>query len=103
LSTGSGFVDWGRVVKYRGTSGRGHVLRTALLASTALVAVATPAAAIDMVTIAGIDVLRANFDAHNIGARLEGGYRFATPAVNVTPYIAGQVQNFRTPAMPKPR
>jgi outer membrane autotransporter protein len=49
------------------------------------------------VTVAGIDVLRANFDAHNIGARLEAGYRILTPMVGITPYIAGQVQNFRTP------
>jgi len=49
------------------------------------------------VTVAGLDVLRANFDAHNIGARLEAGYRILTPLVGVTPYIAGQVQNFRTP------
>ena len=41
------------------------------------------------VTVAGVDVLRADFDAHNIGGRLEAGYRVLTPLVGITPYIAG--------------
>lgn len=50
------------------------------------------------VTVSGIDVLRASFDAHSFGGRLEAGYRFASSFAGVTPYIAGQVQNFRTPS-----
>jgi uncharacterized protein with beta-barrel porin domain len=56
------------------------------------------------VTVAGTDHLAADFDANNIGARLEGGYRFAVPSVNwpgqygFTPYAAAQVQSFRTPS-----
>ena len=43
-------------------------------------------------------MLRASFDAHNIGGRLEGGYRFAMSSWGgVTPYGAVQVQRFRTP------
>ena len=50
------------------------------------------------VTAVGTDVLRASFDAHNIGGRLEGGYRFAMSSWGgVTPYGAVQVQSFRTP------
>jgi outer membrane autotransporter protein len=56
------------------------------------------------VTVAGIDQLVADFDANNIGARLEGGYRFAIPNVGwpgqsgFTPYAAVQAQAFRTPS-----
>ena len=50
------------------------------------------------VTVAGSDTLRAEFDAHSIGARIETGYRFATPYLGITPYGAAQVQNFKTPA-----
>jgi uncharacterized protein with beta-barrel porin domain len=56
------------------------------------------------VTVAGTDHLAANFDANNIGARLEGGYRFALPSMNwpgqsgFTPYAAVQAQAFRTPS-----
>ena len=57
------------------------------------------------VTVAGTDHLTADFSAHNIGGRIEGGYRFAVPGVlawpgqfGVTPYAAGQVQSFRTPS-----
>ncbi len=44
------------------------------------------------VTIAGADHLRASFDAHNWGGRIEGGYRLATPVVGITPYGAYQAQ-----------
>ena len=56
------------------------------------------------VTVAGTDHLAADFDANNIGGRLEGGYRFALPSVNwpgqygFTPYAAVQAQSFRTPS-----
>lgn len=57
------------------------------------------------VTVAGVDHLTADFSAHNIGARIEGGYRFAIPGVfgfptwsGITPYAAAQVQSFRTPS-----
>ncbi len=42
------------------------------------------------VTIAGIDQLRAQFNANAFSGRLEGGYRFATPWTGITPYAAGQ-------------
>lgn len=41
--------------------------------------------------------LTAKFNAQTVGGRVEGGYRFATPAGGFTPYAAAQVQNFRTP------
>jgi outer membrane autotransporter protein len=43
------------------------------------------------------DHLTANFDAQSYGGRLEGGYRFATPYLGITPYAAIQAQSFHTP------
>jgi autotransporter-associated beta strand protein len=52
------------------------------------------------VTIAGADLLRANFNANAFSGRVEGGYRFVTPwmAVGLTPYAAGQFTTFDLPA-----
>jgi uncharacterized protein with beta-barrel porin domain len=52
------------------------------------------------VTIAGTDVLRANFNANAFSGRVEGGYRFVTPwmAMGITPYAAGQATTFELPA-----
>jgi outer membrane autotransporter protein len=41
--------------------------------------------------------LTADFNAQSYGGRLEGGYRFATPFVGITPYAAIQAQSFHTP------
>jgi uncharacterized protein with beta-barrel porin domain len=52
-------------------------------------------------TIAGIDQLRARFDANAWSGRVEGGYRFVVPVVGglgVTPYAAGQFTTFELPA-----
>jgi len=43
------------------------------------------------------DHLTARFNAQSVGGRVEGGYRFATPIVGVTPYAALQAQSFHTP------
>jgi len=50
------------------------------------------------VTIAGTDMLQGRFQANGLGARLEGGYHFATPFMRVTPYGALQVQSIVLPA-----
>jgi autotransporter-associated beta strand protein len=52
------------------------------------------------VTLAGVDQLRANFDANAFSGRLEGGYRFVAPwmGLGVTPYAAGQFTTFELPA-----
>jgi len=56
------------------------------------------------VTVAGSDNLTADFNAYDVGGRLEGGYRFVVPdifdsrTIGVTPYAAVQLQAFRTPA-----
>ena len=53
------------------------------------------------VTIAGIDRLRAEFNANAYSGRLEGGYRFAAPwtgGVGITPYAAAQFVTFDLPA-----
>jgi autotransporter-associated beta strand protein len=53
------------------------------------------------VTIAGIDRLRAQFNANAFSGRAEGGYRFVAPViggVGFTPYAAGQFTTFDLPA-----
>jgi uncharacterized protein with beta-barrel porin domain len=53
------------------------------------------------VTVAGLDQLRAKFNANAWSGRLEGGYRFISPAiggVGITPYAAAQFVTFDLPA-----
>jgi autotransporter-associated beta strand protein len=50
------------------------------------------------VTIAGVDQLRAEFNANAFSGRVAGGYRFVTPWMGVTPYAAGQFTTFVLPA-----
>lgn len=50
------------------------------------------------VTIAGTDELAADFDANVFGARVEGGYRFDTPMLGITPYAALEAQSVHTPS-----
>ncbi len=50
------------------------------------------------VALAGIDQLQGRFRAETFSARFEGGYRFATPMIGITPYAAAQVISFNLPA-----
>lgn len=50
------------------------------------------------VTISGTDKLHASFKAQALAARLEGGWRYATPFAGVTPYSALQTTTFYLPA-----
>nr|WP_249811133.1 autotransporter domain-containing protein [Bradyrhizobium sp. 149] len=50
------------------------------------------------VTVTGVDQLRARFNANAFSARIEGGYRFVTSWIGVTPYAAAQVTAFDLPA-----
>ncbi|WP_456734362.1 autotransporter outer membrane beta-barrel domain-containing protein [Bradyrhizobium sp. USDA 3364] len=50
-----------------------------------------------IVTAAGADHLRANFNANAWSGRLEGGYRTATPWIGLTPYAAAQFTSFELP------
>jgi autotransporter-associated beta strand protein len=50
------------------------------------------------VTVAGIDRLRAEFNANAYSGRLEGGYRFVTQGIGLTPYAAAQFTTFDLPA-----
>ncbi len=53
------------------------------------------------VTAAGVDRLRANFDANAFSGRIESGYRFVSSAfggIGLTPYAAGQVTVFDLPS-----
>ena len=50
---------------------------------------------------AGVDQLRAQFNANAWSGRVEGGYRFVAPVlggVGITPYAAGQFVTFDLPA-----
>jgi autotransporter-associated beta strand protein len=49
------------------------------------------------VTAFGIDNLRGRFNSNAISGRLEGGYRVATAAGDLTPYAAGQFISYRLP------
>jgi uncharacterized protein with beta-barrel porin domain len=49
-------------------------------------------------TIAGIDQLRAKFNANAYSGRAEGGYRFVAPWMGITPYAAAQFTTFELPA-----
>ncbi len=54
-----------------------------------------------IVTIAGFDQLRAEFNANAYSGRIEGGYRFVAPVIGglgITPYAAGQFTTFDLPA-----
>lgn len=48
--------------------------------------------------VAGMERLRAGFQANVFSGRLEGGYRFATPWAGFTPYAAGQFVTLDLPA-----
>ena len=45
----------------------------------------------------GFDQLQGRFKADTFSARFEGGYRFTTPLIGITPYAAAQVTNFNLP------
>lgn len=49
------------------------------------------------VTIAGADHLRARFSANALSGRAEGGYRYATPWIGITPYAAAQFTTLYLP------
>lgn len=48
-------------------------------------------------TVVGADQLQGRFKADTFSARFEGGYRFTTPLVGITPYAAAQVTSFNLP------
>ena len=50
------------------------------------------------VALADSEQLQARFRAETFSGRFEGGYRFATPMIGITPYAAAQVISFNLPA-----
>jgi uncharacterized protein with beta-barrel porin domain len=50
------------------------------------------------VTVAGFERLRAQFNANAYSGRIEGGYRYVTPWMGITPYTAGQFTTYSLPA-----
>lgn len=51
-----------------------------------------------IVTIAGFDQLQGRFNANALTGRAEGGYRFDTAAMGLTPYVAAQATTFMLPS-----
>ena len=51
-----------------------------------------------MVTAAGFERLHAQFNPNAITGRIEGGYRYVTPWMGVTPYAAGQFASYFLPS-----
>ena len=54
-----------------------------------------------ILTVSGIDHLRAEFNANAVSGRAEGGYRFVQPwigGIGITPYAAAQFVTFDLPA-----
>ncbi len=49
------------------------------------------------VTVAGVDRLRAEFNANAWSGRVEAGYRFVARGIALTPYAAGQFTTFELP------
>ena len=49
------------------------------------------------VPLAGVDMLQGRFQAETFSGRFEGGYRFATPFMGITPYAAAQVISVQLP------
>jgi uncharacterized protein with beta-barrel porin domain len=50
------------------------------------------------VTMAGFERLRAQFNANAYSGRIEGGYRYLTPWMGITPYAAAQFTTYSLPA-----
>ncbi|MBX9841755.1 MAG: autotransporter outer membrane beta-barrel domain-containing protein [Xanthobacteraceae bacterium] len=106
LAFGGGSTNW-TLANGLGR-GRGEVFQAGAYAShqvgAAYVSAAASYALHSMTTdrtvfVAGTDSLTADFTAHNVGGRIETGWRFLAPggAVGVTPYAALQVQAFFLP------
>jgi uncharacterized protein with beta-barrel porin domain len=49
------------------------------------------------VPLAGVDMLQGRFQAETFSGRFEGGYRYATPFMGITPYAAAQVISVNLP------
>lgn len=50
------------------------------------------------VTVSGTDRLHAGFKANALAGRIEAGWRYATPMIGVTPYVAGQATALLLPS-----
>lgn len=111
FALGGGATNFGLSDGFGG--GRSDMLQAALYSSTRFgagyVSAALAYAWHDVTTdqyLSGFssDRLTANFKANNVGGRIEGGYRFAIPAIysvpafGITPYAALQGQAYFTPA-----
>ncbi|MET3912647.1 autotransporter-associated beta strand protein [Bradyrhizobium sp. S3.3.6] len=92
-----GGLGWGRSDLFQAGVFLRHTVGPAYL-SAALAYGWQDATTDRIVTAAGIDHLRAEFNANTFAGRLEGGYRYVTPWMDITPYAAAQVTNFGLPS-----
>ncbi|WP_298280458.1 autotransporter domain-containing protein [uncultured Bradyrhizobium sp.] len=96
-SFGTGGLGWGRSDLFQAGAFLRHNIGAAYL-SAALAYGWQDITTDRVVTAAGTDHLRANFNANAWSGRLEGGYRTATPWMGLTPYAAAQFTSFELPA-----
>jgi uncharacterized protein with beta-barrel porin domain len=105
FALGGGSTSWGLSDNLGG--GRSDVFQSGLYGSTRIgdaylsgsLALALHSMSTDRtVAISGLNNLSGSFNAQSYGGRIEGGYRFTTPSVAVTPYAAVQVQAFHMPS-----
>ncbi|WP_439404656.1 autotransporter domain-containing protein [Bradyrhizobium sp. DASA03076] len=93
-------LGWGRSDLFQAGAFLRHTIGPAYL--TAALAYGWQDVTTDrIVTLAGTDRLRAEFNANAWSGRLEGGYRFVAPwtgGLGLTPYAAGQFTTFNLPA-----
>ncbi|WP_246667381.1 autotransporter domain-containing protein [Bradyrhizobium macuxiense] len=90
-------LGWGRSDLFQAGAFVRHTIGAAYL-SAALAYGSQDITTDRIVTAAGVDRLRANFNANAWSGRLEGGYRYATPWIGLTPYAAAQFASFELPA-----
>jgi uncharacterized protein with beta-barrel porin domain len=92
-------LGWGRSDLFQAGAFLRHTIGPAYL--TAALAYGWQDVTTDrIVTAAGVDRLRAEFNANAWSGRIEGGYRFVAPwvgGIGVTPYAAGQFTTFNLP------
>jgi autotransporter-associated beta strand protein len=50
------------------------------------------------IAMGNVEQLQARFNTNSLSGRIEGGWRFASPWLGLTPYIAGQVIDYRLPS-----
>ncbi|MGX1317909.1 uncharacterized protein with beta-barrel porin domain [Bradyrhizobium sp. USDA 377] len=96
---GTGFnvngLGWGRSDLFQAGAFVRHTAGPAYI--TAALAYGWQDVTTNRITVAGTDQLRAQFNANAFSGRVEGGYRYATQWIGLTPYAAAQATLFSLP------